>query len=142
MKILPVNLLHPGLSAYVQPSAKPSAAQISLKRSELRIASRRPRRALDTVTTLCRLMAHVPFIPSYSVRRTSDGTPRIVEVIGAPRDGRQIADSALPREHDNRPLFVGAREPVQADYSARYRSGHDATRSQSAASLASSGGLR
>ena len=76
----PANL---GLPAYAQPRAKPSAAQISLKRSELSIATRRPRWALETVTTLWRLMAHVSFIPSFSVRRTSDGTPRIVEVMGA-----------------------------------------------------------
>ena len=71
------------LSAYAQPRAKPSAPQISLKRSELSIATRRPRWALETVTTLWRLMAHVAFIPSFSVRRTSDGTPRMVEVMGA-----------------------------------------------------------
>src|ERR1017187_10145119 len=50
--------------AYAQPRAKPSAPQISLKRSELSTATRRPRWALETVTTLWRLMAHVAFIPS------------------------------------------------------------------------------
>ena len=58
------------LTPHVQPSAKPSAPQISLNRSELSTATRRPRWALDTVTTLCRLTAHAPFIPSASVRRT------------------------------------------------------------------------
>jgi hypothetical protein len=37
----------------------------------------------DTVTTLCKLMAHEFFIPSASVKHTSDGTPRMVEVMGA-----------------------------------------------------------
>ena len=32
---------------------------------------------------------------------------------GRHSDGGQIADSAVPREHDDRPLLVGAREPVQ-----------------------------
>ena len=66
-----------------QPSAKPRALHTSLSRSALRTATRRPRCAFDTVATLCRLTAHGPFIPSTSVRRTSDGTSRIVEVMGA-----------------------------------------------------------
>src|ERR1019366_2093410 len=74
--ILPANL---GLPIYAQPRAKPSAPQISLKRSGLSIATRRPRWALETVTTLWRLMAHGFFIPSFSVRSTSDGTPRAVK---------------------------------------------------------------
>jgi len=59
------------------------AVQISLIRAGLSAATRRPRWAFDTVTTLCRLTAHAPFIPSASVKRTSDGTPRMVEVMGA-----------------------------------------------------------
>jgi hypothetical protein len=39
-------------------------------------------------------------------------------------------------------LLVGVREPVQADLSAPYLSGHDATRSHAAASPAASGRLR
>src|SRR5271166_1531573 len=53
-------------------------------------------------------------------------------------DGAQIADGAVPGEHDDGSLLVGAREPVQADFSAPYRSGHDATRSHAAASPAAS----
>lgn len=59
------------------------AAQISDKRSELSIAKRRPKSDFDTVSTLCRFTAHGCFIPSSSVRTTSDGTPRMAEVIGA-----------------------------------------------------------
>ena len=72
-----------GVLVHVQPRAKASAPQISLSRSELNTATRCPRCALDTVTTLWRLTARVPFIPSASVSRTSDGTPRMVEVMGA-----------------------------------------------------------
>src|SRR5579863_5673582 len=67
----------------VQPRANPKAAQTSCSRSELSAATRRPRCALDTVTTLWRLMAQMPFIPSASVSTTSDGTPRMVDVMGA-----------------------------------------------------------
>ena len=44
---------------------------------------RRPKRSCATVTALCRLMAQSPFIPSSISRITSEGTPRIVEEIGA-----------------------------------------------------------
>ncbi len=40
-------------------------------------------RSLGTVTTLCRFTAHVDFMPSSSVRMTSEATPWIVDVIGA-----------------------------------------------------------
>ncbi|HUI43068.1 MAG TPA: hypothetical protein VL523_13980 [Terriglobia bacterium] len=49
----------------------------------LSIATLRPRWALGTVTTFCKFTAQGPFIPSASDKRTSEGTPRIVEVIGA-----------------------------------------------------------
>ena len=61
---------------------------------------------------------------------------------GRHSDGGQVADGAVPGEHDDRPLLVGVREPVQADFSASYLSGHDATRSHAAASPAASGRLR
>ena len=44
-----------------------------------------------------------------------------------------LADSQRQLKHDDRPLLVGVREPVQADFSAPYLSGHDATRSHAAA---------
>jgi len=58
---------------------------------------------------------------------------------GRHSDGGQIAEGAVPGQYDDRPLLVGTREPVQADFAALYRSGHDATRSHAAASPASSG---
>lgn len=61
---------------------------------------------------------------------------------GRHSDGGQVADGAVPREHDDRSLLVGVGEPVQADFSAPYLSGHDATRSHAAASPAASGRLR
>lgn len=61
---------------------------------------------------------------------------------GRHNDCGQVADGAVPREHNDRPLLVGVGEPVQADFSALYLSGHDATRSHAAASPAASGRLR
>ncbi len=66
-----------------QPRANPNAAQTSASRCALSLATRRPRCSFETVTRLCRLTAHTCFMPSSSVRTTSDGTPRTVEVIGA-----------------------------------------------------------
>ena len=42
-----------------------------------------PSVAARRLTTLCRFAAHGVFIPSASSSTTSEGTPRIVEVIGA-----------------------------------------------------------
>src|SRR5579862_5252456 len=67
----------------VHPRANPSAAQISSNRPALSMATRRPNRALETVTRLCKFTAHERFIPSASVKSTSDGTPRMVLVMGA-----------------------------------------------------------
>lgn len=66
-----------------QPTAKRSAAQTSVMRALRNWATRLPRRSCETVTRLCRFTAHGPFIPSLSSSVTSDGTPRIVDVIGA-----------------------------------------------------------
>ena len=54
-------------------------------------ATRFPSRSFDTVTALCRFTAQGPFMPSSLPRTTSDGTPRIVDVIGATvtRQGRR-----------------------------------------------------
>src|SRR5450756_1729087 len=41
---------------------------------------------------------------------------------GRHSNGGQVADGAVPGEHDDRPLLVGVREPVQADFSAPYLS--------------------
>src|SRR5580692_2251555 len=70
-------------SLQAQPSANPKAAQTSANRCAPNFATRRPRCSLETVTTLCRLTAQTCFIPSSSVKTTSDGTPRTVEVMGA-----------------------------------------------------------
>src|ERR1019366_6843257 len=61
---------------------------------------------------------------------------------GRHSDGGQVADGAVPREQDARPLLVGATKPFQADFAASYPSAHDATRSQVAAPPATSGRLR
>ena len=66
-----------------QPIEKRRAAQISLIRPELRWAWRFPSRPWETVTALCRFTAHGAFMPSSGVKTTSDGTPRMVKVIGA-----------------------------------------------------------
>src|SRR5208337_1351964 len=65
------------------PKEKRRAAHTSFMRAELSWATRFPRRCCDTVTALCRFTAHGDFMPSSSLRTTSDGTPRIVEVTGA-----------------------------------------------------------
>lgn len=88
-----------------QPSAKPKAVQTSLIRSALSIATRRPRCAFDTVMTLWRLTAHGPFIPSAAVKRTSEGTPRIVEVMGATVTADKYA-IALSRESTSTDLCL------------------------------------
>lgn len=62
---------------------KRSAMQTSRSRASLNRATRFPKRSWETVTILCRFTAHGFFMPSVSSRTTSDGTPRIVEVIGA-----------------------------------------------------------
>ena len=49
----------------------------------LNCATRFPNRSCDTVTALCKFTAHALFIPSSSFKTTSDGTLRIVDVIGA-----------------------------------------------------------
>src|ERR1017187_6002656 len=70
-------------SSQPHPSEKPRAAQTSCIRSALKPATRRPSRAWATVTALCKLTAQRPFIPSAISRITSEGTPRMVDVIGA-----------------------------------------------------------
>jgi hypothetical protein len=46
-------------------------------------ATRFPSRSFETVTALCRFTAHGDFIPSSTFKTTSEGTLRIVEVMGA-----------------------------------------------------------
>jgi hypothetical protein len=66
-----------------QPKEKRRAAQISFIRGGLNCATRFPKRFWETVTALCRLTAQGALMPSSSFRSTSEGTPRMVEVIGA-----------------------------------------------------------
>ncbi len=66
-----------------QPSAKPIAAQTSSSRAAESWARRRLRPVVATVTRLWRLTAQGCFIPSSTSSTTSEGTPRMVEVIGA-----------------------------------------------------------
>jgi hypothetical protein len=65
-----------------QPREKANAAQTSFIREELNRATRRPNRCCETVTALCVLIAQRVFMPSSSLNTTSEGTPRIVDVIG------------------------------------------------------------
>ena len=60
-----------------------SAAQTSLMRISFKFATRLPRRSCEIVTALCKFTAQGPFIPSSTPSATSEGTSRIVEVIGA-----------------------------------------------------------
>ena len=71
------------LSYPSHPTANRNAAQTSFMRAVLNCATRFPNRSCDTVTILCRLTAHADFIPSSTLNMISDGTPRIVVVIGA-----------------------------------------------------------
>jgi hypothetical protein len=66
-----------------QPSEKRKAAQISAIRDTPSRATRFPKRCWEIVTALWRFTAQSAFIPSSGVSITSDGTPRIVDVIGA-----------------------------------------------------------
>jgi hypothetical protein len=66
-----------------QPSENHNALQISLIRTEPSRATRLPNRSWEIITAFCRFTAHGAFIPSSSFSTTSDGTPRIVDVIGA-----------------------------------------------------------
>src|SRR5215471_1717357 len=65
------------------PTANRKAAHTSFIRPALNCATRFPNRSCDTVMALCRFTAQATFIPSSSCNATSDGTPRIVLVIGA-----------------------------------------------------------
>ena len=49
----------------------------------VKLASCLPRRLCEMVTALCKFTAQAPFIPSATSNTTSEGTSRIVEVIGA-----------------------------------------------------------
>ena len=66
-----------------QPKANPRALQTSLRRSALRVAIQGPKLIFDTVMMLCKFTAHGYFNPSASLNWTSEGTPRILDVIGA-----------------------------------------------------------
>lgn len=52
-------------------------------REEVSCATRFPSHVWDTVIRLCKLMAQACFMPSSNPSKTSEGTPRIVEVMGA-----------------------------------------------------------
>ncbi|MGD0436905.1 MAG: hypothetical protein ABSB86_10600 [Bryobacteraceae bacterium] len=56
--------------------------QISLIRHEPNRPTRFPNLACEIVTALCTFTAQGAFMPSSSFSTTSDGTPRIVDVIG------------------------------------------------------------
>jgi hypothetical protein len=63
-------------------------------------------------------MAHGFFIPSFSVRRTSDGTPRMVEVMGATvTAGKYPMELSLVSTTTGLCLSGGGK-PVQPDFSA------------------------
>jgi hypothetical protein len=66
-----------------QPSEKRNAVQISPIRKELNRATRFPKRCWEMVIALCRFTAQGAFMPSSWLSTTSDGTPRIADVIGA-----------------------------------------------------------
>jgi len=66
-----------------QPKENRKATQISPIRVAPSLPTRFPRRCCDTVTALCKLTAQGAFMPSSSSSWTSDGTPRMVDVIGA-----------------------------------------------------------
>jgi hypothetical protein len=66
-----------------QPSENLSAAQISVILEDFSCAIRLPNRSCEMVIALCRFTAQSDFIPSSSLKTTSDGTPRIVDVTGA-----------------------------------------------------------
>ncbi len=65
-----------------QPREKRNAAQISFIRTELSCVTRLPNHCCETVTAWWRFTAQ-EVIPSSSVSTTSDGAPRIMDVIGA-----------------------------------------------------------
>ena len=52
-------------------------------RAEFSRATRLPNLACETVTALWRLTTQTVFSPSSSLSKTSEGTPRIADVIGA-----------------------------------------------------------
>ena len=66
-----------------QPREKCKAAQISFMRSACSRPIRFPNRFRVTVIVLWKFTAQGSFIPSSSANTASDGSPRIVEVIGA-----------------------------------------------------------
>ena len=68
---------------YPHSTEKRMARQTSCNRDVLKLVTRRTSLSCEIVTRLCRLTAHGPFTPSSTSNRTSDGTSRIVEVMGA-----------------------------------------------------------
>jgi len=70
-------------SPYSQLRENRKSAHISCIRAELSWATRLHSLSCTTVTGLWRLMVQGAFIPSSSLSRTSEGTPRMVEVMGA-----------------------------------------------------------
>ena len=76
--------------------------QTSLIRNEPSQPTRLPKRCWETVTALCRFTAQGVFMPSSSLSTTSEGTPRIVDVIGGRYLWwREVARETIPRTpHD------------------------------------------
>lgn len=66
-----------------QPSEKHRVTQVSFIRRELNWATRLPNRSWETVTGLCSFTAQGASMSSSSLKTTSDGTPRMAEVMGA-----------------------------------------------------------
>ena len=81
------------------------------------------------------------FIPSSSSRITSDGTPRIVDVMGATVTVDRYGTALLRVSIDHRPLLVRWRKLVKPYVPSGYSSGHTAFASQSRASSGTCGFL-
>src|SRR6185312_12707753 len=107
------------------PSANRIAAQISPSRAELKRATRRPSRCCDKVAKWCRLTAQADFIPSSWFNTTSEGTPRIVAVIGAAAgNSREQPDGNITGEHHDGTLLIRSCKSIEANIPALYSSGH------------------
>lgn len=69
-------------------------------------------------------------MPSSSLSVTSDGTPRMVDVIGATGDGGQIADSAIASQDHHGSLLVGRCKLLKTYVAASYSTGQAASLSR------------
>ena len=130
----PPSTNHYPLSYPSHPTANRNAAQTSFIRAPLNCATRFPKRACETVTVLCRFTAHGDFIPSSTAKATSEGTPRMVVVIGATVTVARYSIALFRVSTTTGRLLSGASKVVEADIAARYSSGHAASASHSKAS--------